>query len=135
MAIWQSDNCACTEWYKRKNHLYLCAYSPKSGLLFCELQLLRKQKIRQMNDPDTVLNSRVHFVQRHHIFRIMIFDLHQVHDLAVGIFRQLHADLHIHPLVAAVGNKVDLFRVVLPDEHLIAFPIFLRFAAKISDIH
>ena len=88
-----------------------------------------------MNDPDTVLNSHVHFVQRHHIFRIMILDLHQVSDLAVGIIRQLHADLHIYPLVAAVGNKVDFFRVVLPDEHLITFPNFLRFAAKISDTH
>ena len=58
----------------------------------------------------------------------MVFDLHQIPDLAVGIFRQLHADLHIYPLVAAVGNKVDLLRVVLPDEHLITFPIF--FAAR-----
>ena len=85
-----------------------------------------------MNDPDTVLNARVHFIQRHHIFWIMVFDLHQVPDLAVGIFRQLHADLHIHPLVAAVGNKVDFLRVVLSDEHLITFPIFLRHAAFIS---
>ena len=48
---------------------------PYSSYLSIFLIILTQQKIRQMHDLDTVDVARGQFVQRHHIFRVMIFDL------------------------------------------------------------
>ena len=73
-----------------------------------------------MHNPDTVLDSGVHFVQRYDIFRIVVLNLHQISDLTIRSCRDLHAYLNIYPLIPAYRDKIYLLRIVLSDINIIA---------------
>lgn len=53
----------------------------------------------------------------------MVFDLHEVAHLTVRALRQLDANLHIDPLVAAGGHEVDLLGIILADIHIVPPPL------------
>ena len=73
-----------------------------------------------MYNPNPVLDSGVHFVQRDDILRIVIPDLHQIPDLTVRTRWNLHTDLNIDPLIAAYSDEINLFSVVLSDINIIS---------------
>ena len=85
--------------------------------------LIGKQKIREVNDPDAVLDAGIHLVEGNNIFGVMVFDLHEVAHLTVRALRQLDANLHIDPLVAAGGHEVDLLGIILADIHIVPPPL------------
>ena len=71
-----------------------------------------------MHDLNAVFNPRIHVIQGDNILGLMILDLHEVAHLVVRVRRQLDADLHIDPLIAAGGHKVDLLGIILADIHI-----------------
>ena len=74
-----------------------------------------------MHDLDTVDVACGQFVHRHHILRVMVFDLQQVGNLPVGFLRQIAAYLHIDPLVPPHGHEVDLLGGVFADVNIIDY--------------
>ena len=78
---------------------------------------LSQQEILKMHDFNAVFNPYVHVIQGDNVFGVMVLDLHEVAHLTVRARRQLDADLHIDPLVAAGGHKIDLpIRAMLPEK-------------------
>lgn len=47
-----------------------------------------------MDDPNTVIDSGIHFIQCDDVFRVMILYLHEIADLPVGIFGELNVHLN-----------------------------------------
>ena len=79
-----------------------------------------------MHDLNAVFNPRIHVIQGDNILGLMILDLHEVAHLVVRVRRQLDADLHIDPLIAAGGHKVDLLGIILADIHIVPPPLKLQ---------
>ncbi len=76
-----------------------------------------------MDNFNTVFDPHIHTVHRDHILGVVVLDLHQVADLTVGIRGKLDADLDIDFFIPARCNEVDFFRVVFPNENIVAAPL------------
>lgn len=72
-----------------------------------------------MHDLDPVFIAGRQTIQSYDIFRIVVPNHHQVANLPIGILRQTHKDLHIDTLIASIRHKIDFFRIVFADEHIV----------------
>ena len=72
-----------------------------------------------MHDLDPVFIAGHQAVQGYDIFGIVVPNHHQVANLPIGILRQTHTDLHIDTLIASIRHKIDFFRIVFADEHIV----------------
>ncbi len=72
-----------------------------------------------MHDLDPVFIAGRQAVQGYDIFGIVVPNHHQVANLPIGILRQTHTDLHIDTLIASIRHKIDFFRIVFADEHIV----------------
>ena len=75
-----------------------------------------------MHYSDAVYVSGGELVECHNVFGVVVFYLQEIGYLAVGLLRQLAADLDIDTLVAPHGHEVYLPALILAYIHLIAAP-------------
>lgn len=88
--------------------------------------LAAQQKIRQMYDFYAIEISCGQFVQRDHIFGVVIFDFKEIGNLPIRLLRQPAAYLNIDTLIPLHRHKINLFRLVFSDIDLIAPPPQLK---------
>ena len=70
-----------------------------------------QQEICQMHYPDAVYVSGGELVECHDVFGIVVFYLQEIGYLAVGLLRQLAADLDIYSLVTPHGHEVSFLPI------------------------
>ena len=73
-----------------------------------------------MHDLDPVDIPCGQFIQRYHIFRIVVFDFEEIGNLPIRFLWQPAAHLNVDTLVALHCHKVNFFRFVFSDIDLIA---------------
>ena len=79
-----------------------------------------QQKIRQVNNPDSVDIAGGQFVQGHYVFGVVIPDFQEIGDLPVRFLRQVAAYLDVNAFVLPHCHKVDLSGPILADIDLIS---------------
>ena len=73
-----------------------------------------------MHDFHPIDVSHGQFVQRYHIFRIVVFDFKEIRYLPIRFLRQPAAYLNVDTFIALHRHKINFLRFVLPNIDLVA---------------